>query len=129
MHRLPLSVSARSGECRKGGRQVRVAKPSPRQKTKFTTSVQTLVAKRLATVYPHPEYVPRKNRATLFSPASACCQATPATPLNSLPPANLSRYLGAAITNRPSRRAGPDTFLYFVRVEHSVSVYVRLRHF
>ena len=121
-HRMPLSVSARTGECLKGGRQVRLAELRLREKTKFTTSVQTLVAKRLATVYPHPRHAPRKVRSVFCSSALALCQTTAAASFNFPSRTNFGHHLAATITQRRRHGARPDSFLYLLRMGYSVPV-------
>src|SRR5712692_4710222 len=122
MHGAPLSASARTAERLKFARHLRVTQWSLSKNAAVTPSVQTLVAKRLATVYPHPRHAPRKVRSVFCSSALALCQTTAAASLNFSPLANSSHCRGATITQRSGHGACSNSLLDLLRMGYSVPV-------
>src|SRR6266852_299508 len=122
MHGAPLSASARTAERLKFARHLRVTQWSLSKKAAVTPSVQTLVAKRLATVYPHPRHAPRKDRSVFCSSALALCHVAAAVSFNIPSLTNFGHRLAATITQRRRHGARPDSFLYLLRMGYSVPV-------
>src|SRR5260370_15669975 len=108
--------------------RARVTESRLREKTKVTSSAQTLVAKRLATVYAHPRHAPRKDRAVFCSPALALCPTAAAASFDFSPRAHFGHHLAATSTQRSRQGARPNSLLYLLRIGYSVPVSFLLRH-
>src|SRR5712692_2146267 len=122
MHHASPKVSVRTGVRLRYTRHARLTKLRLSEKTEVARSVQTLVAKRLATVYPHPRHAPRKHRSVFCSSALALCQVAAAAAFNFPSLTNFGHHLAATITQRRKHGARPDSFLYLLRMGYSVPV-------
>src|SRR5213083_2561018 len=85
-------------------------------------SLQTLVAKRLATVYAHSVHAPRKRPFVSHSSALAHCKAMAAAPFDCLPRADSGYHSGAAVSQRRKHRTRTNSLLYLRGMEHSLPI-------